>query len=95
MRSSSARRRLWLLRDVVLGISTSGNSNNVFHALTAANAAGCGTISLLGRDGGNIAGIVDLAVTVAVRQMPLIQAAYEAIVHMICDLVEKEPFATS
>lgn len=79
--------------DVVLGISTSGNSNNVFHALTAANAAGCRTIGLLGRDGGNIAGVVDLAVTVAVKQTPLVQAAHGAIIHVICDLVERELFA--
>ena len=51
-------------RCVVIGISTSGMSKNVFHALIAANQVGCKTIGLLGRDGGTIAGIVDVNLTV-------------------------------
>lgn len=78
--------------DVVIGISTSGMSNNVFHALTEANSIGCKTIGLLGRNGGNIAGIVDVDLTVAVQETPSIQAAHGAIIHIICDLVEKELF---
>ncbi|MEZ4485275.1 MAG: D-sedoheptulose 7-phosphate isomerase [Syntrophotaleaceae bacterium] len=75
--------------DVVIGISTSGMSNNVFHALTEANAIGCKTVGLLGRSGGNIAGIVDVDLTVPVQETPLIQAAHGAIIHILCDLVEK------
>lgn len=78
--------------DVVIGISTSGRSNNVFHALTAANQIGCQTIGLLGRDGGNIAGLVDIDLTVPVQYTPYIQGAHGAIIHIICDLVEKELF---
>lgn len=78
--------------DVVIGISTSGRSNNVFHALTAANTLGCKTIGLLGRDGGNIGGIVDLNLTVSVTETPHIQEAHVAIIHIICDLVEKALF---
>ena len=78
--------------DVVIGISTSGMSNNVFHALTAAKAIGCKTIGFLGRDGGKIAGIVDVDLTVPVQETPLIQAAHGAIIHIVCDLVEKELF---
>jgi D-sedoheptulose 7-phosphate isomerase len=78
--------------DVVVGISTSGLSNNVFHALTAANQIGCKTIGLLGREGGNIAGIVNLNLTVPVQYTPYIQGAHGAIIHIICDLVEKELF---
>lgn len=74
--------------DVVIGISTSGHSNNVFHALTAANEIGCKTIGLLGRDGGNIGGIVDLNITVPVQETPFIQEAHLAIIHILCDLVE-------
>lgn len=59
--------------DVVIGISTSGKSNNVFHALTAANQIGCKTIGLLGRDGGNIGSIVDVNLTVPVEYTPYIQ----------------------
>lgn len=80
--------------DVVIGISTSGRSNNVFHALTSANQIGCKTVGLLGRDGGNIAGIVDIPLTVAVQETPHIQEAHVTIIHIICDLVERELFAT-
>lgn len=75
--------------DLVVGISTSGHSNNVFHALTRANEIGCTTIGLLGREGGNIAGIVDLALTVPVRETPHIQEAHITILHLLCDLVER------
>lgn len=78
--------------DVVIGISTSGLSNNVFHALTAANEVGCKTIGLLGRDGGNISGIVDINLTVPEKYTPYIQGTHGAIIHIICDLVEKEMF---
>lgn len=78
--------------DVVIGISTSGMSNNVFHALTAANQIGCKTIGLLGRDGGSIASIVDINLTVAEQHTPYIQTAHGAILHLICDLLEKELF---
>ena len=78
--------------DVVIGISTSGLSNNVFHALTAANKIGCKTIGLLGRDGGNIAGLVNVDLTVPVQYTPYIQTAHGAVIHIICDLVEKELF---
>jgi D-sedoheptulose 7-phosphate isomerase len=78
--------------DVVIGISTSGLSNNVFHALTVANKVGCKTIGLLGRDGGNIAGVCDIDLTVPVQYTPYIQGAHGAVIHIICDLVEKNLF---
>jgi len=78
--------------DVVVGISTSGSSNNVFHALTSANELGCRTIGLLGREGGNIGKIVNVDLTVPVRETPLIQEAHVAILHILCDLVEKDLF---
>ena len=78
--------------DVVIGISTSGHSNNVFHALTSANEIGCKTIGLLGREGGNIAGIVDVNLTVPVQETPRIQEAHVTIIHILCDLVERNLF---
>ena len=75
--------------DVVVGISTSGSSANVCNALVAANQRGCKTIGLLGRDGGTIAGVVDLALTVAVQETPRIQEAHVTIIHILCDLVER------
>lgn len=78
--------------DLVLGISTSGNSANVIKALTVARETGCQTIGLLGRDGGRIAGMVDLALTVPSQETPRIQEAHQLIIHIVCDLVEKELF---
>lgn len=78
--------------DVVLGISTSGKSNNVFYALTKANEIGCTTIGLLGRQGGNIGGIVDVNLTVPAQETPFIQEAHITIIHLLCDLVEKALF---
>lgn len=78
--------------DVVLGISTSGHSQNVFHALTVANEIGCKTIGLLGRDGGSIARLVDLDITVPSQNTPYIQGAHSAIIHIVCDLVERSMF---
>ncbi len=78
--------------DVVIGISTSGKSNNVFRALNVANQVGCKTIGLLGRDGGDIAAIVDIELTVPDQYTPYIQGTHGAIIHIICDLVEKELF---
>ena len=78
--------------DLVLGISTSGHSANVIKALAAAQKKGCQTVGLLGRDGGRIAGMVDLALTVPSQETPRIQEAHQLIIHIICDLVEKDMF---
>lgn len=79
--------------DVVIGISTSGRSVNVRRALVAAGEIGCKTVGLLGKDGGNIAGIVDLDLTIPAMETPHIQEAHAAIIHIVCDLVEKALFA--
>lgn len=78
--------------DVVIGISTSGKSANVRAALIAARAAGCRTVGLLGRDGGDIAGLVDLALVVPAQETPHIQEAHVAMIHILCDLIERELF---
>ncbi|HEX5773632.1 MAG TPA: D-sedoheptulose 7-phosphate isomerase, partial [Geomobilimonas sp.] len=56
--------------DVVVGISTSGNSPNVLAALTLAREMGCRTVGLLGRDGGTIGPAVDLELTVPSQDTP-------------------------
>ena len=78
--------------DVVLGISTSGNSANVREALEAARALGCQTIALLGGSGGSIAPLVDLPLVVPVSATPRIQEAHVTIIHILCDLVENALF---
>ncbi len=75
--------------DVVIGISTSGNSANVLNAVRLASEKGCRTIGLLGRDGGEIVGHVDLALTIPVQQTPHIQEAHGIIVHLVCQMVDE------
>jgi D-sedoheptulose 7-phosphate isomerase len=79
--------------DVVIGISTSGTSGNVFSALSLARQMGCRTIGLLGRDGGTIRGIVDMDLTVPAKDTPRIQEGHILMIHIICDLVEKRLFS--
>lgn len=76
--------------DVVIGISTSGHSANVALAMATAQQLGCKTIGLLGRDGGIIAPLSDIQLTVPVQETPHIQEAHITIIHLICDLVEQQ-----
>jgi D-sedoheptulose 7-phosphate isomerase len=78
--------------DIVVGISTSGNSTNVRMALELAREKGCRTIALLGRDGGSIKNICDLALVVPSDDTPRIQEGHITIIHIVCDLVEKGMF---
>lgn len=78
--------------DVVIGISTSGNSPNVLLALQTAKALGCTTVGLLGRDGGKIAPLVDVNLTVTATQTPHIQEVHAIIVHILCREVERQLF---
>lgn len=78
--------------DVVVGLSTSGNSNNVCHGLTLANQLGCTTVGLLGRDGGNMGPVVEVNLTVPVQETARIQEGHALILHILCDLVEEALF---
>jgi D-sedoheptulose 7-phosphate isomerase len=78
--------------DVVIGISTSGSSENVFSALSLAHEMGCRTVALIGRDGGTIKNIVDIDLTVPSHDTPRIQEGHITIIHILCDLIEKELF---
>lgn len=78
--------------DVVIGISTSGNSTNILTALASARLSGCVTIALLGRDGGVIAPCVDLPLIVNCSETPHIQEAHVTIIHLLCLLVEEKLF---
>jgi D-sedoheptulose 7-phosphate isomerase len=78
--------------DVVIGISTSGSSENVLAALQLAHDKGCRTIGLLGRDGGTIKDMVDVDLTVPSLETPRIQEAHITIIHILCCLVEQRLF---
>lgn len=74
--------------DIVFGISTSGQSRNVFLALQEAQRIGCVTFGLLGGDGGQIASVADHPIIVASEETPRIQEAHITIIHILCELVE-------
>jgi D-sedoheptulose 7-phosphate isomerase len=76
--------------DVALGISTSGQSGNVVAALDAAHEAGLTTIGLTGRDGGVMAARVDILVNVPHATTAHVQEVQLMLLHVICDLVERE-----
>ena len=76
--------------DCLLAISTSGNSRNVIRAVDAARAAGMQVIGLLGRDGGALRGLCDLAIVVPSQTTARIQEAHIFIGHTLCALVEEE-----
>ncbi|HIJ95096.1 MAG TPA: D-sedoheptulose 7-phosphate isomerase [Desulfuromonadales bacterium] len=78
--------------DLVIGISTSGNSPNVQSALELAREKGCHTVALLGKDGGTIKRVCDLALIVPCYDTPRVQEGHITIIHIVCDLLEKSLF---
>ena len=78
--------------DVCLAISTSGTSPNVTAACEQARKQGIVVIGLLGRDGGNVGAVCDLALIVPSRDTQRIQETHNLIGHIICELIESELF---
>jgi len=76
--------------DVVLGLSTSGKSANIFEAMKTAKKYGCHTIAFLGGTGGTIKDIVDLPVVIPSNDTPRIQECHIMLAHIMCDIVERE-----
>lgn len=77
--------------DVVVGMSTSGNSRNVMLAIEAAKRIGAKTMSFTG-DGGVLKDMVDLSVIIPTRETPRVQEGYLVACHTICGIVEREMF---
>lgn len=75
--------------DVVIGISTSGKSQNVKKGILTAKKKGAITIGLLGNKGGTIKKSVDISIVVDSSETPRIQEAHRTIYHIICHIVEK------
>ena len=71
-------------RDVAIAISGSGNSPNVIRAIECARSAGCYTIGLSGKDGGQLRPLVDLSLHVDDQHMGRIEDAHMVMMHMIC-----------
>ncbi|WP_087019468.1 D-sedoheptulose 7-phosphate isomerase [Thaumasiovibrio subtropicus] len=77
--------------DVLLGISTSGNSGNILNAIDAAKKKGMKTIALTGKDGGKMAGLADVEIRVPhFGYADRIQEIHIKIIHILIQLIEKE-----
>ena len=79
--------------DVLLAISTSGNSENIVRAIHAAHERGVKVVALTGRDGGAIAGAlagVDIEIRVPADRTCRIQEVHLLIIHCLCDLIDAE-----
>tara|TARA_A100001015_G_C14807920_1_gene639665 strand:- start:245 stop:811 length:567 start_codon:yes stop_codon:yes gene_type:complete len=74
--------------DIVMGISTSGNSANVIKAFKLANELGCKTIGLSGRDGGKMKNLCDVNLIVPSNDTARIQEMHIVIGHTLCHLIE-------
>lgn len=74
--------------DVVVGISTSGDSENVFRGLGAAKERGCVTVAFVGESGGRCAGVADVAFRAPSRVTAHIQECHITVGHILCDLIE-------
>ncbi|MEA1916375.1 MAG: D-sedoheptulose 7-phosphate isomerase [Campylobacterota bacterium] len=80
--------------DLFIGISTSGNSQNVINAFEAASNKGVTTVALTGRDGGKMSDLADYAIVIPSNSTPRIQESHLLIEHIICDIIEQEMFGS-
>ena len=81
--------------DVLVAISTSGNSPNVLLAVEAATARGAVTVGLTGRDGGRLRELCSETLIVPAQATERIQEAHITIIHLLCELVERALFDTA
>lgn len=78
--------------DVLVGISTSGNSTNIVKALVQAKKQGMTTIGFTGKTGGKMKEVCDLLIPIPSTDTPRIQECHILVGHIICELVEETLF---
>ena len=76
--------------DLIIGISTSGNSKNVLNALKCGKELGCKTLGLSGRDGGSMNEVCDTNLVVPSDNTPRIQEMHILLGHTICQIIDNE-----
>jgi len=74
--------------DILIGISTSGNSKNVIEAFNMAKSKNIVTVSFTGNDGGALGGLADFHINVPSNNTARVQESHICIAHIICELVE-------
>jgi D-sedoheptulose 7-phosphate isomerase len=78
--------------DCVLGISTSGNSKNVIHAINTAKGRGAFTLGLTGRDGGEMCSLCDVCICVPETETYKVQELHLPVYHALCLMLEQRFF---
>lgn len=78
--------------DVIVGISTSGNSKNVIKAFEIAKQKGISVVALTGEGGGEMGEMADILLAVPSKDTPRIQECHIMIGHIVCEMVEKALF---
>lgn len=78
--------------DILIGITTSGNSRNILEALKIAKDRDIFTIGLLGKDGGKAKDYCNINIIVNSESTPRIQEVHITVIHIICEIVEKKIF---
>jgi D-sedoheptulose 7-phosphate isomerase len=78
--------------DVLVAISTSGNSQNILHAMVAAKHAGMSVVGFTGKTGGKMAFLCDELINVPSLETPHVQEAHITIGHILCNIVESAIF---
>lgn len=78
--------------DVLVAISTSGNSPNIIRAAEAARARGVAVVGFTGEGGGKLAPLSDICFRVPSTETPRIQEGHEFIGHLLCALIEADMF---
>jgi len=77
-------------KDVLVAISTSGNSTNIIKAVNAAKELSCVTVALTGKDGGELSKLTDHALIVPSDTTERIQEVHITCIHIFCELLESE-----
>lgn len=77
-------------KDIVIGLSTSGNSKNVIEAINSAKNKNALTIAITGKGGGELSETADISIVVPSDNTQRIQETHLALIHIICELVEKQ-----
>lgn len=75
--------------DIFIGISTSGNSENILRAANVAKDKGAKTAALLGKDGGRIGKIVDCPIIVPYKVTARVQESHILLIHIMCEIAEE------
>ena len=76
--------------DIFIGISTSGNSENIIRAVDIAKKKGSKTAALLGKDGGKLGKVVEFPIVVPCDVTARVQESHILLIHILCEIVEEK-----